>query len=148
MMKKLMMFTAVASVCLFFVASAAQAQGFVDLADESLQIVAGGKMMLAYAKKLTSAQNPDRAWLADQGHILIRRGFNYMDEGQMDYSEDASSYMQQIGQQLLKSGGALVKISRNQGPLTQQEKDEIAKQAGYLKKLGDVMVNKSQVWGR
>ncbi|MCX5902525.1 MAG: hypothetical protein NTV89_03445 [Proteobacteria bacterium] len=147
MMKKLMMFTAVASLCLFFVAFAAQAQGFVDRADESVQIVAGGKMMLAYVKKLTSAQNPDRAWLADQGHILIRRGFNYMDQGQMDYSEDASSCMQQIGQQLLNSGGALVKIGRNQGPLTQQEKDEIAKQAGYLKKIGDVMVNKGQVWG-
>lgn len=146
-MKKLMMFTAVASLCLFFVASAAQAQGFVDRADESVQIVAGGKMMMAYAKKLTTAQNPDRAWLTDQGHILIRRGFHYTDQGQMDFSGQASSYMQQIGEQLLGTGNVLVKIGRNQGPLTQQEKDEITKQAGYLKKIGDLMVSQGQVWG-
>lgn len=146
-MKKLMMLTAIASLCLFFVASAAQAQGFVDRSDESVQIVAGGKMMMAYAKKLTTAQNPDRAWLADKGHILIRRGFNYMDQGQMDFSGDASSYMQQIGQQMMDSGNALVKISRKQGPLTQQEKDEIAKQAEYLKKIGNMMINQGQAWG-
>lgn len=104
-------------------------------------------MMMTYAKKLTTAQNPDRAWLADKGHILIRRGFNYMDQGQKDFSGEASSYMQQIGQQLLDSGNVLVKIGRKQGPLTQKEKDEIAKQAEYLKKIGDLMVSQGQVWG-
>ena len=33
----------------------------------------------------------------------------------MDFSGQASSYMQQIGEQLLGTGNVLVKIGRNQG---------------------------------
>jgi len=144
-MKKIMMFTATACLALFFSAAAVHAQGWIDRAEEGKQVVAGGNLMIAYGNKLAAATNPDRAWLADKGHILMKKGFSYMDNGQMDFSGEASDFMQQIGNQLLESGGVLLKIGRKQGPLTQEEKDAIAKQAKLLKDFGNLMLKNGQL---
>jgi hypothetical protein len=75
----------------------------------------------------------------------MKKGFSYMDNGQMDFSGEASDFMQQIGNQLLESGGVLLKIGRKQGPLTQEEKDAIAKQAKLLKDIGNLMLKNGQL---
>jgi hypothetical protein len=144
-MKKIMMFTAAACLALFFSAAAVHAQGWIDRAEEGKQVVAGGSLMIAHGKKLAAKTEPDRAWLVDEGHLLIRNGFNYLDNGQMDFSGEASDFMQQIGNQLLESGGVLLKIGRKQGPLTQEEKDTIAKQAKLLKEFGNLMLKNGQL---
>jgi hypothetical protein len=146
-MRKCIMFTAVASLCLFFIASATQAQYQLERAEESGQLVAGGKLMMAYAKKLAAAKNPDRATLVDQGHILLKRGINYMNQGQTEFSEDVGSWMQQLGQQFMDSGNVLIKMGRKQGPLTQQEKDEIARQAKLMQEKSNLIIKQGQVWG-
>jgi hypothetical protein len=143
-MKKNLLFAAVI-LCMFCIASAAQAQGMIDRMEEGKQVVAGGNLMMAHAKKLMTKTDPDRAWLVDEGHILIRNGFNYSDKGQMDFSEEASDFMQQIGNQFRESGGVLLKIGRKQGPLTQEEKDTIAKQAKLLKDFGNLMLKNGQL---
>ena len=144
-MKKIMMFTAAACLALFFSAAAVHAQGWIDRAEEGKQVVAGGSLMIAHGKKLAAKTDPDRAWLVDEGHLLLRNGFNYMDNGQMDFSGEASDFMQQIGNQLLESGGVLLKIGRKQGPLAQEEKDTIAKQAKLLKEFGNLMLKNGQL---
>jgi hypothetical protein len=144
-MKNIMIFTATVCLALFFWVTTSQAQGWIDRIEEGKQVVAGGNLMLAYGNKLAAKTDPDRAWLADKGHILMKRGFSYMDNGQMDFSQEASDFMQQIGNQLLESGGVLLKIGRKQGPLTQQEKDSIAKQAKLLKDIGTLMLKNGQL---
>jgi hypothetical protein len=144
-MKKNLLFASMAILCMFCVASVSQAQGWIDRIEEGKQVVAGGNLMIAYGNKLAAATNPDRAWLADKGHILMKKGFNFMDNGQMDFSGETSDFMQQIGNQLLESGGVLLKIGRKQGPLTQEEKDAIAKQAKLLKDFGNLMLKNGQL---
>ena len=104
---------AAAILWMFCIASAAQAQGWIHCAEEGKQVVAGGSLMIAHGKKLAAKTEPDRAWLVDEGHLLIRNGFNYLDNGQMDFSGEASDFMQQIRNQLLESGGVLLKIGRS-----------------------------------
>jgi len=144
-MKKIMMFTATVCLALFFCAAAAQAQGLFDRMEEGKQVVAGGTLMIAHGKKLTAKTDPDRAWLVDEGHILLKNGFNYSDNGQMDFSGEASDFMQQISSQLRESGRVLLKIGRKQGPLTQEEKDAIARQAKLLKDIGTLMLRNGQL---
>jgi len=144
-MKKFMLFTAIVCLALFFWVTATQAQGWIDRIEEGKQVVAGGNLMIAYGTKLAAKTDPDRAWLVDKGHILTKTGFNFMDKGQMDFSGEASDFMQQIGNQLLESGGVLLKIGRKQGPLTQEEKDAIAKQAKILKDFGNLMLKNGQL---
>ena len=144
-MKKYLMFAAVASLTIFCIVTAAPAQGLFDRMEEGKQVVAGGTLMIAHGKKLTAKTDPDRAWLVDEGHILLKNGFNYSDNGQMDFSGEASDFMQQISSQLRESGGVLLKIGRKQGPLTQEEKDAIAKQAKLLKDIGNLMLKNGQL---
>jgi hypothetical protein len=148
-MKKLFMFTAVASLCLFFIASAAQAQFQLNRAEEAPQLVAGGKLMVAYGNKLAAAKNVDRATLVDQGYIMLKQSRHYMDQGEMEmgFSDEASNWLQQLGRQFMDSGNVLIKMGRKQGPLTQQEKDETAKQAKLLQKIGNLILKQGQDWG-
>jgi hypothetical protein len=144
-MKKNLLFVSLAILCMFCVSSVSQAQGWIDRIEEGKQVVAGGNLMIAFGTKLAAKTNPDRAWLVDKGHILTKAGFNYLDKGQMDFSGEASDFMQQIGNQLLECGNVLLKIGRKQGPLTQEEKDSIAKQAKIMKEFGNLMLKNGQL---
>ena len=146
-MKKLIMATVAASFCLFLVVSAAQAQGDIDRAEEGAKLVAASKSMIAQGQKLQAAQNIDRAMLIDRGNKLIHNGYNDIENGEFCYTDEGRSYLQQVGRKCLEAGQVLLKIGRGQGPLTQKEKDEIAKQAKLLQDFGKLMLANGQIMG-
>ena len=141
------MATVAASFCLFLIVSAAQAQGDIDRAEEGAKLVAASKSMIAQGQKLQTAQNIDRAMLVDRGNLLIHNGYNDIQNGEFCYSDEGKSYLQQVGRKKLQAGQELLKIGRAQGPLTQKEKDEIAKQAKLLQEFGKLMLANGQVMG-
>jgi hypothetical protein len=146
-MKKMIMATVAASFCLFLIASAAQAQGDIDRAEEGRQVVAASKYMIAKGQKLQAAKTMDRAMLVDMGHQLIKNGFSDIQNGEFCFSDDGKTNLQQIGEKLLQAGQALLKIGRGQGALTQKEKDEVAKQAKTLQEFGKLMLANGQMMG-
>jgi len=146
-MKKLIMATVAASFCLFLVVSAAQAQGDIDKAQEGAKLVAASKFMIAQGQILQAAKSPDRAMLLDRGNLLIKNGYNDIENGEFCYSDEGKSYLQQVGRKCLEAGQVLLKIGRGQGALTQKENDEIAKQAKLLQEFGKLMLANGQVMG-
>ena len=146
-MKKLIMATIVASFCLFLVVSAAQAQGDIDRAQEGAKLVAASKFMIAQGQVLQAAKSPDRAMLLDRGNLLIKNGYNDIENGEFCYSDEGKSYLQQVGRKCLEAGQTLLKIGRGQGPLTDKETAEIAKQAKLLQEFGKLMLANGQVMG-
>lgn len=146
-MKKFIMATVAASFCLFLVVSAAQAQGDIDRAQEGAKLVAASKFMIAQGQILQAAKSPDRAMLLDRGNLLIKNGYNDIENGEFCYSDEGKSYLQQVGRKCLEAGQVLLKIGRGQGPLTQKENDEIAKQAKLLQEYGKLMLANGQVMG-
>ena len=146
-MKKFIMATVAASFCLFLVVSAAQAQGDIDRAQEGAKLVAASKFMIAQGQILQAAKSPDRAMLLDRGNLLIKNGYNDIENGEFCYSDEGKSYLQQVGRKCLEAGQVLLKIGRAQGPLTQKENDEVAKQAKLLQEFGKLMLANGQVMG-
>ena len=146
-MKKLIMATVAASFCLFLVVSAAQAQGDIDRAQEGAKLVAASKFMIAQGQVLQAAKSPDRAMLLDRGNLLIKNGYNDIENGEFCYSDEGKSYLQQVGRKCLEAGQVLLKIGRGQGPLTDKETAEIAKQAKLLQEFGKLMLANGQVMG-
>jgi len=146
-MKKIIMATVAASFCLFLVVSAAQAQGDIDKAQEGAKLVAASKFMIAQGQILQAAKSPDRAMLLDRGNLLIKNGYNDIENGEFCYSDEGKSYLQQVGRKCLEAGQVLLKIGRGQGPLTDKETAEIAKQAKLLQEFGKLMLANGQVMG-
>jgi hypothetical protein len=146
-MKKFIMATVAASFCLFLIVSVAQAQGDIDKAQEGAKLVAASKFMIAQGQILQAAKSPDRAMLLDRGNLLIKNGYNDIENGEFCYSDEGKSYLQQVGRKCLEAGQVLLKIGRGQGALTQKENDEIAKQAKLLQEFGKLMLANGQVMG-
>ena len=116
------MATVAVSFCLFLVVSAAQAQGDIDKAQEGAKLVVASKYMIAQGQKLQAAKNIDRASLVDTGHLLIKNGYNDIENGEFCYSDEGRDYLQQVGRKMLQVGGALLKIGRAQLPLNSERK--------------------------
>ena len=146
-MKKFIMATVAASFCLFLIVSVAQAQGDIDKAQEGAKLVAASKFMIAQGQILQVAKSPDRAMLLDRGNLLIKNGYNDIENGEFCYSDEGKSYLQQVGRKCLEAGQVLLKIGRGQGPLTDKETAEIAKQAKLLQEYGKLMLANGQVMG-
>jgi hypothetical protein len=146
-MKKTIMISAIASLFLLFVVSAAQAQGWADLPEEGRQVVAASKFMMAQAQKIKTVKNMERAMLVDEGLLLIKHGSDYEESGEMMYTDEGSANMQEIGMKLRQTGGGLLKMGRQKGAVTQKEKDEIAKQVDTLAGIGKLMLEKGQIMG-
>lgn len=144
-MKRTMMCTVVAGICLFCLVSSVHAQGYIDAMEDGKQVVAAAQFMLSQAQKLTAAKDIDRAWLVDDGHQLIKHGYNYMEAGEMMFSGEGKMNMQEIGQKVLQAGQVLLKMGRQKGAVTQKEKDEIKKQAEYLNGMGKLMFDKGKI---
>jgi len=145
-MKKMMLFTAVASLFLCVMITAVQAD-FMDRPEEGNQVVAASKFMMAQAKKIQSAKAMDRAWLTDEGHLLIKHGYDNIESGEMLQTDEGISYMQQIGRKVLEAGQILLKMGRKTGPLTQDEKTKIAKQVEGMQGFGKLMLENGQLMG-
>jgi len=146
-MKKTIMISAIASLFLLFVVSAAQAQGWADLPQEGTHVVAASKFMMAQAQKLKTVKSLDRAMLVDEGLLLIKNGSDYEESGEMMYTDEGKANMQEIGMKLRQVGGMLLKMGRQKGDITQKEKDEIAKQADTMAGIGKLMLEKGQIMG-
>jgi hypothetical protein len=145
-MKKTLMFTAVASLFLCVMVTAVQAD-FMDRPEEGNQVIAASKFMMAQAKKIQSAKAIDRAWLVDEGHLLVKHGYDNIESGEMLRTDEGISYMQQIGRKILEAGQIMLKMGRKTGPLTQAEKDTIAKQVQGMQGFGNLMLNNGQLMG-
>jgi hypothetical protein len=147
-MKKMMLFTAVAGLCLLTMVSTAQAQwGSMDEAEDGRQVVAAAKYMINTAQKILNTKDADRAKITDAAYQLIKHGYDTMESGEFMTTDDGRNYMGQIGQKLQQSGNVMLKIGRNSGPLTQQEKDSIKKQATIQLDLGKLMLANGQNMG-
>jgi hypothetical protein len=98
-MKRTMMFAAATSLFLFCLVSKVYAQLDIVIEDGK-KVVAASQFMLSEAKKITSAKDIDRAWLVDNGHLLTKYGYDYMESGELMFSGEGKINMQEIGQKL------------------------------------------------
>jgi hypothetical protein len=144
-MKRTMMLTAVAGIFMLCFVSTARAQGFADLPEEGKQVIAAAKFMLSQSQKIAAAKDVDRASMVDIGHQLIKHGYDYMESGEMMYTDEGRANMQEMGRDLLASGQSLLKMGRQKGALTQKEKDELKKQSDFLNGIGKLMLDKGQI---
>jgi hypothetical protein len=144
-MKRTMMLASAVSIFLFCFVSGVCAQGYMDRTEDGKQVVAAAKFMMSQAQNMASGKDIDRAWLVDNGHLLIKHAYDYMESGEMMFSGEGRANMQEIGQKILQTGQALLRMGRQKGPLTQQEKDEIKKHAQLFTDFGKLMLDKGQM---
>ena len=89
----------------------------------------------------------DRAAITDTAHQLLKHGYDNMSSGEFMNTNEGRSNMQQMDNKLQQTGNALLKIGRQQGALTQKEKDTIKKQATIQMDLGKLMLANGQNMG-
>ena len=78
---------------------------------------------------------------------MIKQGMNAINTGTMMHTKDGKKNMQSVSQKLIQGGNLLVTMSKQEGELTQQEKDKIIKQGENLISFGKLMLNKGQNMG-
>jgi hypothetical protein len=145
-MKKKIVCTATMSLLLMFIISFA----YGDLTDrprEGKKVVEKSTFTIDQAQKLIEAKSPDRAWLADEGQLMIKQGTEALNAGKMMKTNDGKRNMGNIGQKLLQTGNLLLKMGQQKGPVTPQEKEQLLKQGEMLQSFGKMMLKKGQVMG-
>lgn len=121
--------------------------GWADRPKEGKQVVEKSRFMIAEGQKMVDIKNPTRPELAAQGQQMIKQGMDALNTGKMMDTVDGRKNMQSVGQKLLQGGNLLVTMSKQEGEVTQQEKDKIKKQGATLISFGKLMLNKGQIMG-
>jgi len=145
-MKKKIVCTATMSLFLMFIISFA----YGDLTDrprEGKKVVEKSTFTIDQAQKLIEAKSPERAWLADEGQLMVKQGTEALNAGKMMKTNDGKRNMGNIGQKLLQTGNLLLKMGQQKGPVTPQEKEQLLKQGEMLQSFGKMMLKKGQVMG-
>jgi hypothetical protein len=145
-MKKIISCLTAVSLVLLIIVSAVHGD-WADRPREGKQVVEKSKFMIDEGQKMTALKNPTRAELAAQGQQMIKQGMEALNSGKMMNTVDGRKNMQSVGQKLLQGGNLLVTMSKQEGELTQQEKDKIKKQGEALISFGKLMLNKGQIMG-
>lgn len=142
-MKKVIFCAVAINLFLFALVSMVYAQG--DRVREGKQVMEKGKLLLDEGQMVKDQKVPDRAWLVDKGHMMIKQGIDAMEAGEMMYTGEGRSNMQEIGNKLRQSGGKLLKMGRAKGDVTQKEKEELAQEGDVMAGLGRLMFEKGKL---
>lgn len=145
-MRKFISCLSVLTLGLLLISSAVQG-GWADRPKEGTKVVEKSKFMIDEGQKMVDIKNPTRAELAAQGQQMIKQGMDALNTGKMMDTVDGRKNMQSVGQKLLQGGNLLVTMSKQEGEVTQQEKDKIKKQGATLISFGKLMLNKGQIMG-
>jgi hypothetical protein len=145
-MRKVISCLTVLTLGLLLISSAVHG-GWGDLPKEGTQVVEKSKFMIDEGQKMVDVKNPTRAELGAQGQEMIKQGMNAINTGTMMHTKDGKKNMQSVSQKLIQGGNLLVTMSKQEGELTQQEKDKIKKQGENLISFGKLMLNKGQNMG-
>jgi hypothetical protein len=143
-MKKTTIYTVATSLFLFLIVSAAHAQVAFDRVREGMQIVEKSRFLMAEGKMLKEVKAPDRAWLVDEGHLLIKQGTDATESGEMMVTDEGRPNMEQIGEKLRGSGSLLLKMGRQKGEVTQKEKEALIKEGDTMIGIGKLMLEKGK----
>ena len=144
-MKKSINYTVLLSILLFISYSAVHG-GWADRPKEGTKVVEKSKFLIDEGQKMVDIKNPTRAELAAQGQ-QIKQGMDALNTGKMMDTVDGRKNMQSVGQKLLQGGNLLVTMGKQEGEVTQQEKDKIKKTGATLISFGKLMLNKGQIMG-
>lgn len=145
-MKKNIFWSAAACCVLLLIVSSAQSD-MIDLPRDGNKVVEKSKSMIDVGQKLKDAKNPDRAWLTEEGQLILKSGRDAMDSSSMMRTIEGKKNMRGLGQKLLQAGNLLYNMGKLKGEVTQEEKAKIAKQAEVLLSFGAMMLKKGQVMG-
>ena len=145
-MKKIISCLTVLILGLLLISSAVQG-GWADRPKEGTKVVEKSKFLIDEGQKMVDIKNPTRAELAAQGQQMIKQGMDALNTGKMMDTVDGRKNMQSVGQKLLQGGNLLVTMGKQEGEVTQQEKDKIKKQGATLISFGKLMLNKGQIMG-
>jgi thymidine phosphorylase len=145
-MKKNIVFVAAMSfVLLFFIPFAHGA--LADRPRDGKQIVEKSRFMIDEGQKLKNAGNPDRAWLMEQGQMIYKQGTDATNSSKMMKTLEGGRDMQRIGQKLLQTGNLLLKMGKQKGDVSPEEKAKIIKQGDTMQSFGNLMLKKGQNMG-
>jgi len=145
-MRKVISCLTVLILGLLLISSAVQG-GWADRPKEGTKVVEKSKFLIDEGQKMVDIKNPTRAELAAQGQQMIKQGMDALNTGKMMDTVDGRKNMQSVGQKLLQGGNLLVTMGKQEGEVTQQEKDKIKKQGATLISFGKLMLNKGQIMG-
>jgi len=145
-MKKNILYTATMSLLFMFIISFAYG-GASDSARDGQQIVDKSNFMIDEGQKLKDTQNPDRAWLSQQGQLINKQGMDAMNSGRVMKTLEGVRNMQRIGQMLRQFGNLLLDIGNQKGEVTPEENEKIIKQRDVLQNFGKMMLRKGQIMG-
>ena len=110
---------------LLLITYAAVHGGWADRPKDGTKVVEKSKFMIDEGQKMGHINNRTRAELAAQGQQMIKQGMDALNTGKMMDTVDGRKNMQSVGQKLLQGGNLLVTMSKQEGEVTQQEKDKI-----------------------
>jgi hypothetical protein len=145
-MEKTIIYTAAMSLVLFLLFPSAHG-ALTDRPRDGKQIVGKSQLMIEEGQKLKDAKSPDRAWLSDQGQMIYNQGIDAMNSSKMMKTIDGGNDMRRIGQKLLQTGNLLLKMGKQKGDVTPEEKAKIVKEGDTMQSFGKLMLKKGQNMG-
>jgi hypothetical protein len=120
---------------LFLVAPAAYPDAG-DLLTEGKELIKYSQQLIDKGQMIKAYKGQDKAWMVDQGHLMIRKGENIISDGEMMYTGEGRSNTQEVGQTMMGGGNLLLKMGRKKDALTEKDKKKIVKEGETLMGLG------------
>jgi hypothetical protein len=117
----------------------------IDLNKEGKKLVEASQLLIADGQVLQNCTGQDRVKMVDEGHMMIQKGRNFIDDGAMMHSAPGRSNMLEVGQTIIHGGNMLLKKGKQPGELTAKDKTKIKKLGNTMTDLGNMMLQKGKL---
>jgi hypothetical protein len=118
--------------------------GSEDRLKEGKKLVEASQLLIADGQVLQNCTGQDRVKMVDEGHMMFRKGNNIISDGAMMYTGEARKDMLEVGQMIIHGGNLLIKKGKQQGELTDKDKNKIKKLGKDMTGLGNLMLEKGK----
>ena len=131
-------------LCILLVAPAGYSD-VGDLVNEGKVVIEKSQILTQKGEMLKAFKDQDKVWMVDQGHQMLKEGMDIIEKGEMMYTEEGRTNMQQVGGALRSAGNLLLKMGRKKDPLTEKDKEKIVKEGDSMAGLGKLMLEKGKI---
>ena len=131
-------------LCIVFVATPGYTE-VGDLVDEGNVLIEKSQLLIKKGEMMKAFKDQDKVWMVDQGHQMLKAGINIIENGEMMYTGEGRSNMQEVGGALRGAGSHLLKMGRKKDPLTEKDKEKIVKEGKTMMGIGKLMLEKGKM---
>jgi hypothetical protein len=116
-----------------------------DLLVEGKELIRFSQQLIDKGQMIKAYKDQDKAWMVDQGHQMLKAGMDMIEKGEMMYTDQGRSNTQEVGGAMRGAGNLLLKMGRKKDPLTEKDKEKIAKEGKTMMGLGKLKLEQGKM---